>query len=254
MERILEVQKLCKRIDGTEILRDVSFSLERGETLAVIGASGSGKTTLLRCLNLLTLPESGRILLRGETLFDGALQRTEKERRLRDLRLHFGLVFQGFQLFPQYTALENVMLAPLLRRGKSARRALEQEAGELLERVGLGDRGSLYPHQMSGGQQQRVAIARALALRPDVLCLDEPTSALDPELTAGVLRVIRELAHEYTTMIVVTHEMNFARAAADRVVFMDGGTVAEQGTAEQIFGSPRLERTKKFLHCDMKNF
>ena len=253
---VLDVQHVEKRFGSTRVLEDVSFSLERGQALAVIGSSGSGKTTLLRCLNFLETPDRGRVLVNGETLFDADDPATQREREVRRKRLHFGLVFQSFNLFPQYTALENVTLAPALlarerpgfqRDKKAVLEGIRAEGRALLERMGLGDRAGHYPHQLSGGQQQRVAIARALALRPDVLCFDEPTSALDPELTGEVLKVIRGLAEQKTTMIIVTHEMAFARDVADQAIFLDGGVVVERGEARQVIEAPREERTRRFL-------
>jgi len=249
---ILQVQHIEKHFGDTRVLEDISFELEQGQALAIIGSSGSGKTTLLRCLNFLETPDSGRIAVRGRNLLDGSLSPQERRRN----RLHFGLVFQNFNLFPQYTALQNVMLAgellakerPDYRANKKAMHAqLEQQARELLVQMGLSERADHYPHQLSGGQQQRVAIARALALHPDILCFDEPTSALDPELTGEVLRVLRELADRKTTMIIVTHEMHFARDVADRILFMDGGVVVEEGPAKQLIDHPREQRTKQFL-------
>ena len=253
---VLDVQHIEKHFGATRVLEDISFSLEQGQALAIIGSSGSGKTTLLRCLNFLETPDQGRILVNGETLFDAEDPATQREGEVRKKRLHFGLVFQSFNLFPQYTALENVTLAgELLARErpdfKQNRRAILEEIrtqGQvLLERMGLSDRAGHYPHQLSGGQQQRVAIARALALQPDILCFDEPTSALDPELTGEVLKVIRALAEQKTTMIIVTHEMAFARDVADQVIFMDGGVIVEQGPARQVIENPREERTRQFL-------
>ena len=254
---VLEVRDLHKQFDSsTQVLRGVSFSLEQGECVAIIGSSGSGKTTLLRCLNFLETPDKGQILVNGETLFDAADPATRRESEIRTKRLHFGLVFQNFNLFPQYTALENVMLASELlakaqpdfkQNKKTILAQLRAHAEELLTQVGLKDKMSLYPHQLSGGQQQRVAIARALALKPDVLCFDEPTSALDPELTGEVLRVIRALADQHMTMIVVTHEMAFARDVADRVIFMDGGVIVEQGPAHDVIEHPQNARTQQFL-------
>ncbi len=227
---ILEVAQLEKSFGGTKVLRDISFSLEEGQALSIIGSSGSGKTTLLRCLNFLETPDSGRIAVRGRNLLDGSLSPQERRRN----RLHFGLVFQDFNLFPQYTALENVTLARRLlaksERTGEAPEAIRREGEALLEQMGLGDRMGHYPHQLSGGQKQRVAIARALAMKPDILCFDEPTSALDPELTGEVLKVIRQLARQRTTMVIVTHEMAFARDVADQVIFMDGGVIVEQGS------------------------
>ena len=244
---ILEVAQLEKSFGGTKVLRDISFSLEEGQALSIIGSSGSGKTTLLRCLNFLETPDSGRIAVRGRNLLDGSLSPQERRRN----RLHFGLVFQDFNLFPQYTALENVTLARRLL-AKSARtgeapEAIRREGEALLEQMGLGDRMGHYPHQLSGGQKQRVAIARALAMKPDILCFDEPTSALDPELTGEVLKVIRQLARQRTTMVIVTHEMAFARDVADQVIFMDGGVIVEQGEPRMVMDHPKEERTRQFL-------
>nr|WP_326125446.1 amino acid ABC transporter ATP-binding protein [uncultured Oscillibacter sp.] len=247
---ILEVHHIEKHFGATHVLEDISFSLEQGQALAIIGSSGSGKTTLLRCLNFLEVPDQGRILVNGETLFDAADPATQLESEIRKKRLHFGLVFQNFNLFPQYTALQNVTLArELLAReqGGESREHILEAGKELLAQMGLADRAGHYPHQLSGGQQQRVAIARALALQPDILCFDEPTSALDPELTGEVLRVIRGLAEKKTTMIIVTHEMAFARDVADQVIFMDGGIIVEQGDPRQVIEHPREERTRQFL-------
>lgn len=253
---ILEVKNINKSFGSTKVLNDISFSLERGQALAIIGSSGSGKTTLLRCLNFLERPDTGIIKVNGETMWDAADPATQRESEIRKKRLHFGLVFQNFNLFPQYTALQNVMLAgellakerPDYKANKKAIHAeLEQQAQELLAQMGLSARAGHYPHQLSGGQQQRVAIARALALHPDILCFDEPTSALDPELTGEVLRVLRDLADRKTTMIIVTHEMHFARDVADRIMFMDGGVVVEEGPAKQLIEHPQEERTKQFL-------
>ena len=253
---ILDVSHISKAFGNTEVLRDISFSLDPGQALAIIGSSGSGKTTLLRCLNFLEQPDRGRITVGGEVLFDADDPVTRRESEIRKKRLHFGLVFQSFHLFPQYTALQNVMLASQLlaqerpdfrARKKDILADIEAAARELLHQMGLSDRADHYPHQLSGGQQQRVAIARALALAPDILCFDEPTSALDPELTGEVLRVIRGLAEKHTTMVIVTHEMAFARDVADQVIFMDGGVIVEQGPPEAVIGHPREERTRQFL-------
>ena len=254
---VLDVKGICKTFDkNTVVLRGIDFSLEKGESVAIIGSSGSGKTTLLRCLNFLTTPDEGKILVNGETLFDADDPATQKESEIRRKRLHFGLVFQNFNLFPQYTALQNITLAgELLAKEKPEYKAnrkaihaeLEEKARTLLAQMGLSERENHYPHQLSGGQQQRVAIARALALEPDILCFDEPTSALDPELTGEVLRVLRDLADQKTTMIIVTHEMSFARDVADRILFMDGGVVVEEGPAHQVIEHPHEERTKQFL-------
>ena len=246
---ILDVQHIEKHFGGTQVLRDISFSLEEGQALSIIGSSGSGKTTLLRCLNFLETPDKGVISVRGETLFDAEDTRRPSEAEIRQRRLHFGLVFQSFNLFPQYTALQNVTLARELmaKENRESRDAILREGRELLGRMGLADRAEHYPHQLSGGQQQRVAIARALALKPDILCFDEPTSALDPELTGEVLKVIRSLAEQKTTMIIVTHEMAFARDVADQVIFMDGGVIVEQGPAREVIDHPKEERTQHFL-------
>ena len=253
---ILEVHNIEKHFDNTRVLEDISFSLEEGQALAIIGSSGSGKTTLLRCLNFLETPDQGTIVVRGNTLFDAADPATQRESEIRKKRLHFGMVFQSFNLFPQYTALQNVTLASQLlakerpdfkAKKKEIYAEIEAHGKELLAQMGLAERANHYPHQLSGGQQQRVAIARALALKPDILCFDEPTSALDPELTGEVLKVIRSLADQKTTMIIVTHEMAFARDVADQVIFMDGGVIVEQGDARQVIEHPTQERTKQFL-------
>ena len=253
---VLQVKNIEKHFGSTRVLEDISFDLEQGQALAIIGSSGSGKTTLLRCLNFLETPDKGRIVVGGETLFDADGPNSRKEQDIRRKRLHFGLVFQSFNLFPQYTALENVTLAKELLAQESPdykadrkriHEEIRAEGRALLAEMGLQDRMDHYPHQLSGGQQQRVAIARALALKPDILCFDEPTSALDPELTGEVLRVIRGLAEQHTTMVIVTHEMAFARDVADQVVFMDGGTIVEQGSPDQVISHPREERTRQFL-------
>ena len=253
---ILDVQHIEKHFGATRVLEDISFSLDQGQALAIIGSSGSGKTTLLRCLNFLEKPDQGRILVNGEKLFDADDPATHREEEVRKKRLHFGLVFQSFNLFPQYTALQNVTLAkellsqerPDFKQNKKAiLEEIREEGLSLLAKMGLSDRAGHYPHQLSGGQQQRVAIARALALSPDILCFDEPTSALDPELTGEVLRVIRGLAEQKTTMIIVTHEMAFARDVADQVIFMDSGVIVEQGPAREVIEHPTQERTRQFL-------
>ena len=245
---LLEVSHIEKHFGTTKVLEDISFSLEEGQALAIIGSSGSGKTTLLRCLNFLETPDAGTLSVRGKVIYDAADPTTHLEGEVREKRLHFGLVFQNFNLFPQYTALENVTLALHLRdEGNKHRDAIDEQGMELLAQMGLSDRAGHYPHQLSGGQQQRVAIARALSLKPDILCFDEPTSALDPELTGEVLKVIRGLAQQHTTMIIVTHEMAFARDVADEVIFMDGGVIVEQGAAKEVIENPREERTKQFL-------
>ncbi len=251
---ILEVQNVIKSFGSGRVLNRVSFSLEEGEALAIIGPSGGGKSTLLRCLNFLERMDAGRITVRGEVLYDSEIPGTQEE--LRAKRLHFGLVFQSFNLFPQYTALRNVTLArelwakkqPGFKEDKARVLAETLQKGlEILDQVGLLAKKDAYPHELSGGQQQRVAIARALALNPDILCFDEPTSALDPELTGEVLRVIRGLAEKNTTMIIVTHEMQFARQLADKLLFLDEGSVLENGTPQDVFDNPSSERMKRFL-------
>ncbi len=253
---ILEVNHIEKHFGKTKVLKDVSFSMEEGSAIAIIGSSGSGKTTLLRCLNFLEKPNQGIIKVRDEILFDAKNAATDKDADLRKKRLHFGMVFQSFNLFPQYTALQNVTLAERLlaqeqpdfkQNKKEILAKIDEHGKQLLDRMGLAERMDHYPHQLSGGQQQRVAIARALALQPDILCFDEPTSALDPELTGEVLKVIRSLADQKTTMIIVTHEMAFARDVADHVIFMDGGVIVEQGDPHQVIEHPKEERTKQFL-------
>ena len=253
---ILEVENITKRFGTAEVLSDVSFTLREGESLAILGASGSGKTTLLRCLNFLERPDYGRMLLQGELLYDAALHDSYSDSNIRNKRLHFGLVFQSFHLFPQYTAFQNVTLARELfakerpdykENKKIILEEIRMEGMALLEQMGLSSKRDFYPHQLSGGQQQRVAIARALAMGPDILCFDEPTSALDPELTGEVLRVIRSLAEKDTSMLIVTHEMQFAREVADTILFMDEGVVVEYGTPEDVMDNPSNERMKRFL-------
>ncbi len=253
---ILEAEHICKTFNRTKVLKDISFSLEKGQALSIIGSSGSGKTTLLRCLNFLETPDRGIIRVNDEILFNAEDPLTMQESAIRKKRLHFGLVFQSFNLFPQYTALQNVMLARELlaseqldykARKKEIQEEIRSQAEALLVQMGLFNRKDNYPHKLSGGQCQRVAIARALALAPDILCFDEPTSALDPELTGEVLRVIRELADDHTTMVIVTHEMAFARDVADHVIFMDEGSIVEQGDPVQVFENPAQERTRQFL-------
>ncbi len=249
---LLQVENIRKCFGGLEVLKGVSFCLEKGQVLAIIGSSGSGKTTLLRCLNFLETPDEGKILVGGENLLpeDGA---ELNEEQIRQNRLHFGLVFQNFNLFPQYNVLQNVMLAPTLLK-KGSQEQIRDNACKLLERVGLSDKLQSYPYQLSGGQQQRVAIARALAMHPQVLCFDEPTSALDPELTGEVLRVIRGLKSEDSTMIVVTHEMEFAKSVADVVIYMADGVIEEIGTPEEVFDNPRSEKTRAFLRGSLEQF
>ena len=244
---ILEVKNLKKKFGSNLVLKDVSFSLEEGQVLAIIGSSGSGKTTLLRCLNILETPDSGEIFVNGKQLL------SQSEEEIRQNRLHFGLVFQNFNLFPQYTVFQNVTLAPtLLNTDKPD--AIKEKAHQLIARVGLTQKENSYPYQLSGGQQQRVAIARALAMNPQVLCFDEPTSALDPELTGEVLRVIRELKQTHSTMIVVTHEMEFAKSVADVVIYMADGIIEEMGTPEQVFDNPKSEKTRAFLQSSLESF
>ncbi len=248
---ILEVKNIKKDFGKTKVLKDVSFSLEKGQVLAIIGSSGSGKTTLLRCLNFLETPDSGEITVNGKTLFSAGTKYTDDQ--IRENRLHFGLVFQNFNLFPQYNVLQNVTLAPsLLNKGTAEE--LDELGKKLLTQVGLADKLESYPCQLSGGQQQRVAIARALAMHPEILCFDEPTSALDPELTGEVLRVIRSLKGEDSTMIVVTHEMDFARSVADVIIYMADGVIEEIGTPEEVFDNPKSEKTRAFLHGFRESF
>ena len=247
---ILEVESLRKSFGNTPVLSDISFTLDEGQTLSVIGSSGSGKTTLLRCLNFLEFADSGLIRLRGEKFFDADDPKDRTEKEIRKKTSHFGLVFQSFNLFPQYTALENVTLAPRLHLAENKgtdESAIIEEGKKLLDQMGLSDRMDHYPHQLSGGQKQRVSIARAMAMHPDILCFDEPTSALDPELTGEVLRVIKGLAQHNTTMIIVTHEMSFAHDVSDRIIFMDGGKIVEEGTADEVIDNPQNDRTKQFL-------
>ena len=253
---MLKVNNFKKSFDHTEVLKGISFELKKGEVLSIIGASGSGKTTLLRCINFLEEADEGTMLLNNEVIFDAKTFSQLSDNDIRNKRLHFGLVFQSFHLFPQYTVLKNVTLAKelLAKKQKNYKenkkeiiKKIEEEAKEIIASMGLEERMYHYPHQLSGGQQQRVAIARALALKPDILCFDEPTSALDPELTGEVLKVIKDLADRHTTMIIVTHEMSFAKEVADQIIFMDGGVIVEQGTPVDVFENPKEERTKQFL-------
>ncbi len=253
---ILSVEHISKSFDKTEVLKDISFTMEKSQVLSIIGSSGSGKTTLLRCLNFLERADQGRILVGDRVVFDAEDPQYMKDAVIRKNRMHFGMVFQSFNLFPQYTALENVMLAPRLaaakqegfkEKKKEVLEQLRQQAEDILCQMGLKERMENYPHQLSGGQCQRVAIARALAMQPDILCFDEPTSALDPELTGEVLRVIKELAEKKMTMVIVTHEMSFARDVSDKVIFMNDGVCLEQGTPEEVFDHPKEERTRQFL-------
>ena len=260
--KILEAEHLCKSFGQTKVLKDISFSLEESQVLSIIGSSGSGKTTLLRCLNFLEQPDKGMIRVKDKTVFDAANPTTMQESEIRKNRLHFGLVFQSFNLFPQYTALKNVMLAKELlakerpdykARKKEIHDEIEAQAVSLLKQMGLSERINNYPHQLSGGQCQRVAIARALAMQPDILCFDEPTSALDPELTGEVLKVIKSLADLDITMVIVTHEMEFAKNISDRVIFMDGGQIIEENEPKEFFEHPKTERAKQFLNVSPLN-
>ncbi|MGN1329376.1 MAG: amino acid ABC transporter ATP-binding protein [Eubacterium sp.] len=263
---IIEVKNIHKSFGNNEVLKGIDFTLDKGDVLVIIGSSGSGKTTLLRCLNFLETPDKGTITVSGETLIDGEDKESLSEKRIRKNRLHFGLVFQQFNLFPQYTVKKNLTLAPTLALKEEIKTAkkesknfsakeyktkrleeIDKMADGLLERIGLTDKADSYPCQLSGGQQQRVAIARALAMSPDILCFDEPTSALDPELTGEVLNVIRNLKTGNSTMIVVTHEMEFAKNVADKVIFMANGVIEEEGTPKEIFESPKSEILKSFL-------
>lgn len=250
---ILEVKNLKKSFGKNEVLKGLDFSIEKGEILTIIGSSGSGKTTLLRCLNFLEFAQSGTISVNGNTIYDGTSKEKLSDAKIRENRLHFGLVFQSFNLFPQYNVLKNVTLAPGLLKLDTAEN-IEKNALSLIERVGLSDKTQSYPCELSGGQQQRVAIARALALNPDILCFDEPTSALDPELTGEVLKVIKSLKSSERTMIIVTHEMEFAKNVSDKIIFMADGVIEEIGTPEQIFTAPQSERTKAFLSKSLESF
>ena len=261
---ILEVKNIEKSFGNFQVLKDISFTLEKGEVLAIIGSSGSGKTTLLRCLNFLETPDKGTITVDGKTLINGEEKKNMSDGEIRSNRLNFGLVFQSFNLFPQYTVFRNITLAPELAlkdeikslglKGIKARQykaqkiaQIEENALALLERVGLSEKKDSYPCQLSGGQSQRVAIARALAMTPKILCFDEPTSALDPELTGEVLKVIRGLKSNDTTMIVVTHEMEFARGVADKVIFMSNGVIEEEGPPSEVFVDPKSPHLQAFL-------
>ena len=254
---VLEVKNIHKSFDGaTEVLQGIDFSLEQGEAIAIIGSSGSGKTTLLRCINFLEAPDQGQVIVNGKVIFDAADPSTQKESEIRKKRLSFGLVFQNFNLFPQYTAIQNVMLASQLlakeredykQNKKAILDEIRRDAVQLLEKVGLAEKRDLYPHQLSGGQQQRVAIARALAMHPDILCFDEPTSALDPEMVGEVLDVMRGLAMEGMTMVVVTHEMGFAREVGNRVLFVDHGQIIEEKPPQEFFTHPESPRLRDFL-------
>ncbi len=243
---ILKVEELSKKYDKTLILKNIGFSLDKGEVISIIGSSGSGKTTLLRCLNFLEFADTGRIFINSDLIYDGENKEYKKDSNIKKSRLHFGLVFQSFNLFPQYNVLENIMLAPRLLK-ISDEKEIRSNAIELLNKVGLSNKADSYPCQLSGGQQQRVAIARALALSPEILCFDEPTSALDPELTDEVLRVIYDLKCNGKTMIIVTHEMDFARKISDKIIFMYDGKIEEEGTPSEIFRCPKSDKTKQFI-------
>lgn len=243
---ILEVSHIEKHFGATQVLTDISFSLEKGQALSIIGSSGSGKTTLLRCLNFLETPDRGTISVNGTPIFDAADSTTKSEAEIRQKRLHFGLVFQNFNLFPHYSVLKNITEPPILI-GKRPKDEVYAEARELLKKMGLAGKEDAYPYQLSGGQQQRVSIARALAMKPKILFFDEPTSALDPELTGEILQVIKELAAEHMTMVIVTHEMSFARDVSDHIIFMDGGVIVEEGEPKELINNPKQERTKAFL-------
>ncbi len=250
---VLEVKNIRKSFAKCDVLKGISFSLEKGEVLSIIGSSGSGKTTLLRCLNFLEFAEEGVISVNGKQIYDGKNANQLNDDIIRENRLHFGLVFQSFNLFPQYNVLQNITLAPtLLKRGTPEE--IDARAKKLIERVGLSDKIDFYPCQLSGGQQQRVAIARALALDPDILCFDEPTSALDPELTDEVLKVIKGLKSKDSTMIIVTHEMEFAKNVSDKVIFMADGVIEEIGTPKEIFENPQSPKTRHFLNKSLEEF
>ena len=253
---ILEVNNLKKSFGKNEVLKGISLSLEEGQVMSIIGSSGSGKTTLLRCINFLETADSGKITVDGDVIFDGEDKKKRKAKETREKQLKIGLVFQQFNLFPQYNVLDNVTLAVKLRakerpdykkNKKQIHKEIEEKALKLLADMGLSDKIDHYPCELSGGQQQRVSIARAMALEPKILFFDEPTSALDPELTGEILKVIRELAEKNMTMVIVTHEMNFAKEVSDYIVFMDDGVIAEEGEAQQLITNPKTERLKAFL-------
>ncbi|MCD5989083.1 L-cystine ABC transporter ATP-binding protein YecC [Pseudomonas sp. CDFA 553] len=242
---MIVVEKLTKEFKGQQVLKGIDLKVEAGEVVAIIGPSGSGKTTLLRCLNFLEEPTSGKIIV-GNIEIDGNRPLSKQQSLIRELRQHVGFVFQNFNLFPHRTALENVIEGPVVVK-KIPREKASELGRKLLAKVGLAGKEDAYPRRLSGGQQQRVAIARALAMEPEVILFDEPTSALDPELVGEVLTAIRALAEENRTMVIVTHEMNFARDVANRVVFIDKGVIVEQGDAKELFANPREERTRQFL-------
>ena len=253
---LLEVRNIKKNFGKTEVLKGIDFNIEKGDVISIIGSSGSGKTTLLRCINFLETPDTGTIKINGDVIYDASVSKEYTDSDIRQKRLHFGLVFQSFNLFPQYNVIDNITLAPKLRLAENKLSAAEKKeqidqitknAYDLLAKVGLTEKAQSYPCQLSGGQQQRVAIARALALSPDILCFDEPTSALDPELTGEVLKVIKDLKNHDHTMIIVTHEMEFAKNVSDKVIFMANGVIEESGTPEEVFDNPRSPITKAFL-------
>ena len=243
---MLKVSSIRKSFGKTEVLKDISFTLEEGEVLSIIGSSGSGKTTLLRCLNFLETADYGLITVNDDVLFDSSDKKKLTEKKMTENRLNFGLVFQNFNLFPQYTVLQNLTLAPTLLK-KGSYEAIKSKALDIIEKVGLSEKTDSYPCLLSGGQQQRVAIARALVMEPKILFFDEPTSALDPELTIEVLRVIKSLKDMGRTMVVVTHEMEFARNVSDKIIFMADGVFEEEGTPEEVFDHPKSEKTRAFL-------
>lgn len=254
---LLEVKNIHKNFGKTQVLKGISFSLEKNEVISILGSSGSGKTTLLRCLNFLETPDKGSISIAGKEIFNADDKVKKSDKQIRQNHLHFGLVFQSFNLFPQYTVMKNLTIASelLAKKDKTGvtKEQINARAMELLKEVGLTEKANSYPCELSGGQQQRVAIARALSLNPDVLCFDEPTSALDPELTGEVLRVIRELKNTDTTMIIVTHELGFARNVSDRIIFMADGVIEEEGPPDELFDSPKSEKTRAFLSKSLEN-
>ncbi|HKN03712.1 MAG TPA: L-cystine ABC transporter ATP-binding protein TcyN [Buttiauxella sp.] len=241
----IDVKQLVKKFHGQTVLHEIDLEVKAGEVVAIIGPSGSGKTTLLRCINLLEQPEAGTIKV-GEISIDATQSLSKQKNRVRELRQHVGFVFQSFNLFPHRTVIENIIEGPVIVKGEPKDEAIAR-ARELLAKVGLSGKETSYPRRLSGGQQQRVAIARALAMRPEVILFDEPTSALDPELVGEVLSTIRQLAEEKRTMVIVTHEMSFARDVADRAIFMDQGRIVEQGPARELFANPKHPRTQQFL-------
>ena len=243
---LLEVKGIKKSFGRTKVLKGIDFDLQKGEVLSIIGSSGSGKTTLLRCINFLEFADEGTISVNGEVIYDGVKDKKIKDKELKAKRMHFGLVFQDFNLFPQYSVLKNLTLAPsLLNLG--SKEELEKQAKNIIARVGLSDKIDFYPCQLSGGQKQRVAIVRALCMEPEVMLFDEPTSALDPEMVGEVLQVMKQLANKGMTMVIVTHEMGFAKEVATRVIFMDEGKILEQGTPDDIFNHPKDQRLVDFL-------